>query len=238
MAARARDGSGTNVTWTFADATGWTQHAPGVGGLMLATAYHRASRRIFVNATETLHIYDVDGDSWSQAPGFRYKPYWPRCTGSDRTAAIDPRRGLFWSVGSKMVLVWDIASGKAVTDDWKTTGGGDYTNEAKVMPTYPAQLFESGGGDIYDASAPGFDYDSASDELVAWPNRGAPYALDLDAKTWSAGSATGAPESKNSGGTYGRWRYAREYNVFILVNSVDENVHFYKHTEGCGPARP
>lgn len=232
---RARDGGGTKVTWRFEEAKGWTQHAPGVGGYMLATAYHAATRQVLVNATESLHVYHVDTDTWSNAPGFGYAPLWPRYTGGDRTGAIDARRGLFWSVGSKMVLVWDIVANKAVTDDWKSTGGGDYTNAAKVMPNHPEQLFEGGGGEVYNAGAPGFDYDSAADAMVAWPNKGAPYALDLQTKEWKAGSATNAPESKNSGGTYGRWRYLARYNVFLLVNSVDENVHFYKHTAGCGP---
>ena len=47
--------------------------------------------------------------------------------------------------------------------------------------------------------------------------------------------ASAEPTSETSGGTYGRWRYVDAYNVFILVNSVDENVYFYKHTPGCGP---
>ena len=38
----------------------------------------------------------------------------------------------------------------------------------------------------------------------------------------------------NSRGTYGRWRYIPRVNAFILVNDVDENVYFYKHTGGCG----
>jgi hypothetical protein len=64
---------------------------------------------------------------------------------------------------------------------------------------------------------------------------GAPYALDLDTREWTLGGEVGAPVSAASGGTFGRWRYVAAYNVFILVNSVDENVHFYKHTFGCGP---
>jgi hypothetical protein len=71
--------------------------------------------------------------------------------------------------------------------------------------------------------------------VVAWPNDGAPYALDLATKAWTVGSADGAPTSATSGGTSGRWRYVDATNVFVLVTSVDENVHFYKHTSGCGP---
>jgi hypothetical protein len=131
-------------------------------------------------------------------------------------------------------MVWDIAAGRPVTDDWITTGGGAYTNRETVERFYPDQIFESGGGAIYYAAAPGFDYDSAADDFVAWPNTGAPYSLDLETKQWTSGSDVGAPSAPNSHGTYGRWRYIAAYNVFILINSVDENVYFYKNTSGCG----
>jgi len=232
---RARDGASTNVTWVF-DASAWAQRASGPGGYGLASAYDPSSRQVFAMAAETLHIYDVDGDAWSEAPGFGYAPLWPRyAVGGDRTGEVDPTRRLFWAVGNGLVLVWDIDAGRAVTDDWVTTGGGAYSN-ADAVGDRADQLFESGGGAVYDVPAPGFAYDTAADDFVAWPNAGAPYALDLETRTWSLGGADGAPTSETSGGTYGRWRYVAAYNVFILVNSVDENVYFYKHTSGCGLA--
>ncbi len=232
---RARDGGGTNITWMYDESAGWTQHASGPGGYTFAMAYDPGSRKVLVNTTESMRIYDIDTDTWTTVPGFGYTPLWPRYVGGDRTGIVDPSRGLYWVVGNRMVLVWDIAEGRPVTDDWVTTGGGDYTNADRVLPNYPAQLFESGGGNIYNVNAPGFDYDSATDAIVAWPNQGAPYALNLQTRVWTEGSPDGAPTSRNSGGTYGRWRYVAAYNVFVLVNSVDENVYFYKHTAGCGP---
>ena len=236
---RAEDGHGTNLTWLYDDATGWTNVATtgtGPGGYSLSSGYDPASGRVLVHGAQLFYIYDVKAKTWSSLPGFGFPPLWPRyaCAG-DGTGAVDTKRGLFWSVGSGEVLVWDIANGAPVTDAWATTGGGAYTNKACVAANYPDQLFEGGGGAIYNVAAPGFDYDSAADALVAWPNAGAPYALDLKTRTWTAGGAAGAPTSKNSIGTYGRWRYIQAYNVFILVNSVDENVYFYKNTEGCGP---
>jgi hypothetical protein len=38
------------------------------------------------------------------------------------------------------------------------------------------------------------------------------------------------PTAPNQNGTYGRFRYVPSKNVFIVVNSVDENVYFYKFT--------
>jgi hypothetical protein len=234
---RARDGNATGLVWVFDAASGWSERASNAGTYQLASAYHAPSRQVLTNNSSGLDVYDVDADRWTSLPGWGARPLWPRyALGGARTAVIDSRRGLYWMVGSGNILVWDIANARAVTDDWVTTGGGDYTNAGRFDTTvYPEQLFESGGGDIYNASAPGIDYDSASDSLVAWPNRGAPYILNLETKEWSVGSSDGAPTSRTVGGTYGRFRYLAAYNVFILINSVDENVYFYKHTAGCGP---
>jgi hypothetical protein len=232
---RARDGSATNVNWFFDPTTStWSSRAEGPGGLSNSSAYDEAGGRLFVKRSESLHIYDLAGDAWTDVPGFGVPPLWPRyAEGGDKTGAFDPTRGLFWSVGSGEIMVWDAATNTHVTDDWVTTGGGDYSN-ADTAGSRPEQLFESGGGDIYEVSAPGFAYDSANDAFVAWPNAGAPYVLDLETKAWAIGSADGAPTSETSGGTYGRWRYVAAFNVFILVNAIDENVYFYKYTAGCG----
>lgn len=233
---RARDGGSTNRTWLHDLATAsWATPTEGPGGYSLATAYDEASHAVLVDGAESFHICDLDASSWTEVPGFGSPPLWPRYSAwGDKTGAVDPSRGLFWVVGSGQFLVWSIADGAMVTDDWATTGGGSYSNADRVSE-YPEQLFESGGGDVYDVSAPGFDYDGAADAFVAWPNAGAPYVLDLATLEWTTGSAAGAPTSATSGGTYGRWRYASAYNVFVLVTSVDEPVYFYKHTAGCGP---
>jgi hypothetical protein len=235
----AGEGGATAQTWLFESSTGWSRQMPSMDGranqghLMLASAYDAPSRRVFTHSSY-MQSYSVDDDVWTTIAGFGEPPLWPRyAIDGDKTAAIDTQRRLFWSVGSGTVLVWDMARGMAVTDDWVTTGGGAYTNVDDVG-SYPDQIFESGGGNVYNESAPGLDYDPTSDALVAWPNRGAPYVLDLETREWTLGTGTGAPVSENSGGTFGRWRYIRAYNVFILVNSVDDNVYFYKHTTGCG----
>lgn len=233
---RASDGGGTRPTWLFDVTKGtWSTTADdGPGGYENAGAYDPARRQVFVRSGTRLSAYNLNDNTWHTVVGFGYSPLWPRYEVSgSKTATFDPIRNLFWSVGSNDILVWDAAQEKLVTEDWVTVGGGDYTNEPRVK-NYPDQIFQSGGGDIYNVAAPGFDYDSATDSFVGWPNKGAPRILDLKTKTWSLGSATGAPTSATSGGTFGRFRYVPAYNVFVLVTSVDENVYFYKHSAGCG----
>jgi len=36
------------------------------------------------------------------------------------------------------------------------------------------------------------------------------------------------PTNPAATGTYGRWRYSPRYNVFIVVNSVKQNVFAYR----------
>ncbi len=236
---RAADGSGTDVTWTLdLESLLWTNRNPSgdepPGGFTLASAYDPVSRVVIARGTQNIHRYDIDSNTWTTMMNFGFPPEWPRYERSgDKTGVIDPTRNLFWSMGSGDILVWDISASTIVTEDWITTGGGDYTNVDQVGDRED-QLFESGGGDVYDAQAPGVDYDEAADALVAWANSGGPYALDLATRTWTQGNGDGAPVSTNSGGTFGRWRYIPAYNVFILVNSVDENVRFYKHTRCDG----
>jgi hypothetical protein len=245
----AGSGFASQRTWTFSPAAGWLQRADGPHSLSIATAYDAPSRRVFAYASESMHVYDVDANSWSAPRGFGYPPLWPRYTfQGDKTGVIDPRRRMFWVVGGHgfrypgsepigghgNVLVWDVEAGVAVTDQWVTTGGGAFSNASFIRSE--EQRFESGGGDIYNVMAPGIDYDPTIDALVAWPNAGPPYVLDLETKTWTVSRATGGPGfGGNSGGTFGRWRYLAAYNVYILVNSIRENVYFYKHTSGCGP---
>jgi hypothetical protein len=134
--------------------------------------------------------------------------------------------------GSGLVLVYDIQQGQHVTDDWIATGGTTFSN-ASDMGDHTEQVITTGGGEVITAQAPGVDYDTAADDLVAWVG-GGPWVLDLEAKVWTQGSASGAPTTPAAHGTYGRWRYIPRLNVFILVNGVDQDVYFYKHTAGCG----
>ncbi|MBP7291617.1 MAG: hypothetical protein KBB21_33620 [Nannocystaceae bacterium] len=71
----------------------------------------------------------------------------------------------------------------------------------------------------------------AERQMVAWLG-GGPYVLDLATKAWTRKSGTDAPVDDLAYGSFGRWRYLCEYNVFILVNSMDD-VYFYKHTAGA-----
>lgn len=232
------NGGITNLTWVYDHASGW--HDTGVSPPMSftyahGTAYDAASDRVIMHHDYGLHAFDPASNTWTKLEDYGTPPYWPRYSISgDYRGVVDGSRGLVWFLGARLYLVYDLATGEHVTDDWITEGGGEFTN-ADTVVGHDEQVIHTGGAVVIEAAGPGVDYDPVADALVAWTG-GAPWRLDLPTKTWSERSGVGAPAAPQpSGGTYGRWRYIPRVNAFILVNDVDEDVAFYKHTAGCGP---
>lgn len=233
--ARSTDGNGTNVTWLFDPAAAsWTH--PTMANVPpssydSSTVYDPVTRAVFVKVTQGFYRIDLDKSTWALQHNLGFPPLWPRYPGGNPRGTLDSKRRLMWFVGGGLYMIYDIDMDKFVTDNWITTGGGDYDN-AGAVPGYPDQRIKTGGGDVIGPPGPGLDYDPKADQLVAWVG-GGPYVLDLVTKTWTR-KASGAdvpakPDTQD--GTLGRFRYLAEYNVFILVTSPNE-VFFYKNTAG------
>lgn len=235
----ARSGSSTSLTWTLdLENKIWKNMAPetepyptSFGSFAGASAYDAKTKLVFLETVEGFQTYNFDTNAWKRLIDFSNKPFWPRyMVYGPKRGAIDSKRRLFWGMGSGAYFIWDIDAEKVVTDSWITVGGGTFDNSPSLSK-YPNQLIKTGGGDIITAAAPGIDYDSKADVLVAWKG-GSPYVLNLSSKTWAIKSAIGAPSAQVKNGTYGRFRYIEKYNVFILVNRATENIFFYKLTAG------
>lgn len=232
--ARSNDGNGTNITWLFNPATKkWT--APPAASEVPPSSYSHSivydpvTKQTFVKTVQDFQKLDPSTNGWTRLHDLGYPPYWPRYTYGHPRGTLDTKRRNVWYVGGELYMIYAIDAAKVTTDDWVTTGGGDFDNNAKVTG-YPEQRILTGGGDVIKKESPGFDYDSRADQMVAWVG-GGPYVLNLTTRGWSRKSGTGAPLTPIGTGTFGRWRYLREYNVFILVTSMDE-VYFYKNTAG------
>jgi hypothetical protein len=234
---RWQDGSGTDVTWTF-DGVAWRNMMPAdeppfTNCCSEASAYDATTGRVIFHLTSRLHAYDYDENRWIELADLTYPPLWPRYEAwGDKRGLFDTRRGLAWFLGAGLVMVYEAATGEFVTEDWVTTGGTAFSN-AEHIGGHTEQLFETTGAEIIEATAPAADYDPVADDIVAWVGGGV-WVLDLESKVWTRGSSAGAPTEPTQHGTFGRFRYIPRTNVFILVNSVDEDVWFYKHTVRCG----
>ncbi len=231
---RAKDGFATGITWGFdPKSTTWTDLAPEpplAAEYSASAVYDPVSKLVYIKLVEGLMAYDPLAHTYEKLWDLGFPPEWPRYALGHPTGTLDSARGLIWYVGNGLYMVYEIGSNTIVTDEWITTGGGDFSN-IDVVEGYRGQLIETGGGDLITASAPGLEYDSKADELVGWVG-GGPYVLNLTDKTWSVKSAVGAPIMPTATGTFGRFRYIEAYNVFILVTETNA-VHFYKNSAGC-----
>jgi len=203
----------TTMTWAFDFKTNkWQSRAPSSnpgGGYGSNCSYDPVTRKVWwgsaAGSFAGLWSYDYDTNKWAKHNEDHFYDY---------SSAVDTKRGQFVVVGDGKLVAYNIVKGDLKQNVVMTKGGETFL------------AFEK----------PGFDYDPTADRFIGW-NGGAVYVLDLATKVWSSFNPPGAPETtyviddQKQGyqtGIYGRWRYVPRVNAFILVTSIDENVHFYK----------
>jgi hypothetical protein len=127
-------------------------------------------------------------------------------------STVDPVGRKMYTIGHEYFWGYDIAAEGLITqEDVKSTGPQDLVR-TKVGPAV--------------------DYDPVLDRFVCWAGGTDVFTLNLEKLEWkkvaaAAGNkATPTPPCKN--GTFGRWRYVPSMNAYIVVNSVDTNVLFYR----------
>ena len=130
------------------------------------------------------------------------------------TGDIDCKRGLFVAAGNHKVYAWPINPIPNVVAGGKIKTIGDT--------------------EILECGSPGFCSAPLLDKFVAWRGGADVYTLDMDTKLWTkhppAATNKVIPGKPDQWGTYGRFRYVASHNVFILYNSVSQNVFFYRLT--------
>ena len=207
------------------DVNGWERKAETPDGASIAdtigpkAAYDSVTDKVFVQGGPRgpFSSYSPASNSWSiHISSTGWIPY-------HSTTAIDPNR-------RKMVFVGQ---------------GEQWIVDLKNPSAAASRLNASGGSAVINPNGPGLEYDPVSDRIVAWAGGASVYTLNLDTLTWTqlppAATNTVTPTGANSTGTYGRFRYIPSKNVYIVVNNIDENVYFYKLSNGGGidaPATP
>jgi hypothetical protein len=90
----------------------------------------------------------------------------------------------------------------------------------------------TGDTEIVKKASPGFEYHAKSDRFVAWSGGADVYTLNMDTKVWTkispAPGNTVTPTAATATGTFGRFRYCPSKDVFVVVNSVTEDVYIYR----------
>jgi hypothetical protein len=180
------------------------------------TAYDSATGLIWVHAGSEFVMmnYDPIGDSWTTFDGHQSPPL-----KGYATAAIAPENSQMVAVGDEQFLVWNLND-----------------------PTDVQVPSINGPSTIVNARAPGFVYDSASKQYVGWSSGANVFTLDPDSLEWRQISPASAnsvvPTDPATWGTYGRFQYSPGRNVFVVVNSIDEDVYVYRLSEGTGNIKP
>jgi hypothetical protein len=201
-------GGASGGTWTFDfTALRWERKAQFSGMVELehVSAYDPTTGQVFfANVTAPLFAYDPRRDSWKRLGDMGI--------GHDKTAAIDPKRRKFVTVG----------------------GGEVFVHELRFFGYARKPVTTTGDSAIVNARYPGLVYDPVSDRLVAWGGGPDVYLLDTDTLVWTKRVATGSvvPTAATPTGTHGRWQYIPSKNAFIGLNGVDENVYLYKLASG------
>lgn len=214
--ARYSIGYGTPYTWLF-DFTRrkWDRKADSpVSGYGDITAYDPVTGHVWMEAAGThgyLLDYDPRANRWT-AHGSEFS----NSINIYTTGALDPERRLFVAVGGKAIYAWYLSDSPTI---------------AYTMPQ------TSGDKAVEAAGSPGFVYYPPGREFVGWIGGSTVYTLDPANWKWTAHSA--APDNRvvptppNRTGTFGRFRYVAAKNVFVLVNSVDQNVYLYRPNFGA-----
>jgi hypothetical protein len=206
-----------NATWTLDLKTlQWKEMKPEGGAPAAAPGaiadYDPNSQTVFLHDTADLWQYDFEKNRYKKAGGNQAINY-------HMNGVIDPKHRIFLAIG---------AAGSA--------GGG-----LKVISIAPGSNYamrdwtssaSSTCGPLLSASYPGLAYDSALERIVGWPNFGdTVYVFDPDTKSCTTSTFSGGPPDSShqgpphtSNGTFGRFRYFPDKDVFVLINQANSNV--------------
>jgi hypothetical protein len=180
------------------------------------TAYDPKTGTVYNHKYSRLCEYDPVLNKWtrrgSYGPGISPKG----------TSVFDPKRKQFCIIGDGATRCYDM--NRTDNDIPLLTIGttGDKTAET--------------------ANFPGVEYDPNSDRIIAWVGGTHVYALDLTTRVWRkippAPTNSVTPSDPTHNGTHSRWRYVPSKNVFVVVNSIDQNLFAYKLSAGTGTLPP
>jgi len=155
-------------------------------------------------------VFDPVANSWTR------RTDWQGCYTYYTTMEHDPLNNKLVAVGEGKQWMWDISKpGLLTRQDLATTGTSEF----------------------YNGSHDGFVYDPVAEKFIGWRGGAQVYTLSLNTMAWekvaAAGTNTVTPTAPELNGTYGRFRYVPDYNVFVVVNRTNENVYIYKHTDAA-----
>jgi hypothetical protein len=169
------------------------------------SVYDPVTEKVYYATANNWLAYDIGTDAWSElnSDGGAY----------GTSVALTDRRTI-------------VQLGNDVVDGYWRYDLGSPTLARTELSTTGAKAMES-------ESNPGLAYDPIADAIVAWSGGASVFLLDLDTHAWTEqrppATNLAAPGGiSSSGGVYGRFRYSRRLNVYVMVESTDENVFLFR----------
>jgi len=196
------------------------------------------------DSTDRIDCFNFSNNSWSKTGDVQD-------AGIENMSALDPSTGNVY-MKSRHSNAMQLISPSGDSSYVGETFGGRYKHTAAYDPEYGYFVF-AGDGDysIWDKNisdlivesksggpsqrSPGMVYDPVEKQIIAWTGGSKIHVFDSQSKSWASKTASGdVPGSQSNWGTFGRFQYSKKYNVFVLVNAVDENVYVYRNSAGTG----
>ena len=117
---------------------------------------------------------------------------------------LDPKRRRFVIMGGGFAGAYDLT---------------------QTPPTFTKFSAQTGGCTaLQNANYPGLAYDPVQDKIVGWAGGSTVYLFDLPTLTCATATYPGGPSAQQTNGTYGRWRYFPNLNLFALVNDWKQDA--------------
>jgi len=165
---------------------------------------------VFLSDTANFFRYDFTENTYT-----RLKPL----SGMDYhlSGVIDPKRKLFFMIGGSGQF-WAIgiqAGSNFTAQDWSH----------KVTGCDP----------LLYAHYPGLAYDPQSELIVGWAGGDTVYLFHPDTRACSSRTYPGGPGPAQPNGTFGRFRYFPQLDVFALVNDWKQNAFLLRLAATTNP---
>jgi hypothetical protein len=200
-------GFASNDTWTLNLATlQWQRMDPTSGGppanaYGVVSDYDPNTRNVYLHDGQTFWQYTYETNTYKSLDSSSSITIY-------NSAVVDPKRKLFFIIGSGMHVI-NIAPGSNYSMQ-------DWTSQT------------SGCGTLQSTDYPGVAYDPVQDKIVGWTGGNSVYVFDPDAKTCTTVTNPNGPSAAQPNGTHGRFRYLPGLNAFIVVNDAQQNAYVLK----------
>ncbi len=199
-------------TWTMSASTyawqdmasGGTPPTPNFGRSMV---YDPNTTLVWARDAYSLYSYNYNTNVWTNVKS-------DQALSDYKTGVIDTKRHWYYIVESP---------GGGSSHNWfryDITPGSNYAVQQLTVT-----------GCNWNHYAPGMAYDPLQDRIVVWDGGNTVYLFNPQTNSCNTVSYPGGP-AKIQYGTFGRFRYSPTSNVFVVVNSVDDDAYVLRLSSG------